>query len=98
MHQRTTPADQNTSRPLRFFRRASTNSPGQHGPDFSAPPRVLPHSPTAGPAVPRPADGGLRGKVQSLLGGYPKLANDVSASREAIWGVLTDPVKFRSLS
>ena len=40
----------------------------------------------------------LLGKVQSLLDGDPKLANDVSASREAIWGVLTDPVKFRSLS
>ncbi len=46
----------------------------------------------------RPPYESLLAKVQSLLDGDPKLANDVSASREAIWGVLTDPVKFRSLS
>jgi len=40
----------------------------------------------------------LVGKVQSLLDGDPKLAAELSASREAIWGVLVDPAKFRSLS
>ena len=40
----------------------------------------------------------LLGKVQSLLDADQKLASEVSASREAIWRVLIDPAKFRSLS
>jgi hypothetical protein len=37
-------------------------------------------------------------KVMSLLqDGDPALARDVSASREALWDVLVDPIKFRNL-
>ena len=37
-------------------------------------------------------------KVLSLLqGGDPMLAQAVAGSREAIWGVLADPVKFAKL-
>ena len=37
-------------------------------------------------------------KVLSLLqGNDPALAQDVAASREAIWGILADPVKFATL-
>ena len=40
----------------------------------------------------------LLGKVQLLLDSDPRLASEVSPSREAIWRVLIDPEKFRSLS
>jgi hypothetical protein len=37
-------------------------------------------------------------KVMSLLqDGDPALARDLSASREALWNVLADPVKFKNL-
>jgi hypothetical protein len=37
-------------------------------------------------------------KVMSLLqDGDPALARDVSTSREALWNVLVDPIKFRNL-
>lgn len=36
------------------------------------------------------------GKIQSMLGRDPLLANDIEVSREAIWRVLADPGKFRS--
>jgi hypothetical protein len=41
---------------------------------------------------------GLLLKVLSLLqDGDPSLASSISSSREAIWGVLTDPVKFSKI-
>jgi len=40
----------------------------------------------------------LLGKVLGLLqGGDPDLAHAISASREAIWGILTDPRKFATI-
>ena len=36
----------------------------------------------------------LIASIQSRLGGDPQLASQISASREAIWGVLTDRSKF----
>jgi hypothetical protein len=32
-----------------------------------------------------------------LQDGDPALARDVSTSREALWNVLVDPIKFRNL-
>jgi hypothetical protein len=38
-------------------------------------------------------------KVLSVLqDGDPGLARDIAASREAIWGLLVDPVKFRNVT
>jgi hypothetical protein len=38
-------------------------------------------------------------KVLSLLQSKdPRLAGDLTASREAIWGVLVDPVKFSTVT
>ena len=38
-------------------------------------------------------------KVLSLLqNSDPPLANDIVASREAIWGILRDPAKFAAIS
>jgi hypothetical protein len=38
-------------------------------------------------------------KVLSLLqAGDPTLAHDVAASREALWGILEDPVKFTAVT
>ena len=46
----------------------------------------------------RPYDG-LVLKVLSLLqDGDPELARAIVASREAIWGILADPVKFATFS
>ena len=39
----------------------------------------------------------LIASIQAQLGRDPKLASEISASREAIWGVLTDRSKFASL-
>ena len=39
----------------------------------------------------------LIASIQSRLGRDPQLAGEISASREAIWGVLTDRTKFASL-
>jgi hypothetical protein len=39
----------------------------------------------------------LIANIQSRLGRDPRLAGEISASREAIWGVLTDRTKFASL-
>src|SRR5262249_45583458 len=49
--------------------------------------------------------GDLRQRYESLLGkwlgllqsGDPDLARAIAASREAIWGILTDPRKFATL-
>ena len=38
----------------------------------------------------------LIASIQSRLGRDPQLAGEISASREAIWGVLTDRTKFAS--
>jgi hypothetical protein len=39
----------------------------------------------------------LIASIQSRLGRDPQLAGEISASREAIWGVLTDRTKFASI-
>ena len=39
----------------------------------------------------------LVASIQSRLGRDPQLASEISASREAIWGVLTDRTKFASI-
>ena len=39
----------------------------------------------------------LIASIQSRLGRDPQLAGEISASREAIWSVLTDRTKFASL-
>jgi hypothetical protein len=39
----------------------------------------------------------LIASIQSRLGRDPQLAGDISASREAIWGVLADRTKFASI-
>jgi hypothetical protein len=39
----------------------------------------------------------LIASIQSRLGRDPQLAGEISASREAIWGVLTDRAKFASI-
>jgi hypothetical protein len=40
----------------------------------------------------------LMAKIQGLLKKDPKLARDITASREAIWGVLADRTQFASLN
>ena len=45
----------------------------------------------------RPRYERLIASIQSRLGRDPQLAGEISASREAIWGVLTDRTKFASL-
>ncbi len=47
-------------------------------------------------ALRRPYDR-LLGSIESLLSRDPRLASEVSASREAIWEVLSDRSKFASL-
>ena len=39
----------------------------------------------------------LIASIQSRLGRDPQLAGEISASREAIWGVLTDRTRFASI-
>ena len=39
----------------------------------------------------------LIASIQSRLGRDPQLADEISASREAIWGALTDRTKFASI-
>ncbi len=39
----------------------------------------------------------LIASIQSRLGRDPQLAGEISASREAIWGALTDRTKFASI-
>ena len=39
----------------------------------------------------------LIASIQSRLGRDPQLAGEISVSREAIWGVLTDRTKFASI-
>lgn len=54
---------------------------------------------TAGVGYLRPTFDALVVKVLSLLQeGDPSLARTVASSREAIWGILSDPVKFASAS
>ena len=45
----------------------------------------------------RPRYERLIASIQSRLGRDPQLAGEISASREAIWGVLTDRTKFASI-
>jgi len=53
----------------------------------------------SGLAALRPPFDTLLSKVLSVLqGGDPSLAGAISGSREAIWGILADPVKFASAS
>jgi len=47
----------------------------------------------------RPSYDALVVKVVSLLqGGDPSLAQTIAGSREAIWGILSDPEKFKAVS